>query len=450
VYADCNRNEQSLATYLKALELAGTELHADHPLAFELNQSYIALQQRCANSAVSSPLKEGEAEHVIARSQKRRNSIWQDKPVAATESARTESARSEPGGMKESRLRSAGFDHQAFGRALHAPKTLLIVSALFVWLAVKFAMLPLQIGSAPEQSLPADFTGMQFQSCDQERTFKFSAQNRCVIDTNGNARQADYTALSPDKLDLLALFRGYLRRKERWYQFDGARLVGDDQVRLYGPAAPELAVIKKMWWYADFGQRCYKESRLYPADAEKFRQSEPAFSYINPCTKQSDYAAIVLQKQINAQADYTSPRHWRPGAIFCVNQSYKRFLIQGFDRDGNLLSGSDPRSSFAILCQNGVYLTKRQPVSQEPTKGPAPTTSDVQMFICSSKDLAATVCAARNLSQFLGWTVLIAAGLWFHAGRRFQYSRKVRLGSIVALAASTLFLIALYALALQT
>src|SRR5277367_1647617 len=174
---------------------------------------------------------------------------------------------------------------QALRTFWHSPRLLFLLSAMLLFCFVQvFAVLQLEhgISSKVGLSIPSDFGGMQFDSCDRKSKIKFSSPDDCVISQAGHVSNAKYTILSAGQIDLTAMIRGYLARRELWYRRDAAGLVDKDGLVFYGPNSPELDIVRKMWWYADFAQKHYKESRLYPSDAERCKQSDPHFQYINP------------------------------------------------------------------------------------------------------------------------------------------------------------------------
>jgi tetratricopeptide (TPR) repeat protein len=471
LYADNGQRDQSSATYFKAMELASEILAVNDPVLLELNNSYIEARKKYSTKEVSAPLNEGEAQSVLAVSLKRPPSNMLEKPLPIkpiTPTTTTTPTTPKPGAVSrngnETLSRFAGaagraFEHQGVRTALNAPWLMVLVSALFLICVAKICTVQLRgsVSSKPAMAMPTDFSDMQFESCDQKSAIKFLSKEQCSISRSGRSTEAKYTLLSGGLPDLATLFQGYLQRNELWYQCDAAGLVGADKVVLYRPNAPELAIVRKMWWYASFAQSYYREGRLYPSDAEKCKASDPNFVYSNPFTHQTDYAAIILQKRINGELneiDFSSRgannRHWRPGAILCLCSDYHKFLVQGFDRYGKPLTSSDPSRYFVIECKSGIDLTKLEQEHAESLQPLTDNKAPVQVFLYESANLEATVQWLRRLSQVLLWTLMCLACFSCYASHKSNQGGKVKIFSIAAVVSSMLFLAALYIFALQS
>jgi hypothetical protein len=329
-------------------------------------------------------------------------------------------------------------------RLLHSPWLMLGLTTIFLVCTAQVIMVfqSERSLSLKKVSMPKDVSGMQFESCDQKTTVKCLAHDRCLIQKSGVVVNGKYSRLS-EWPNLSTLFWGYLSRRELWYRCDTVGLIDQDNVVLYRLSSPELAVVKRMWWYANFAQEQYSESRLYPSDAEKCRRSDPTFQYVNP--------AIVLRKQgdeLNLTSRASGDRHWRPGAIFCLCLGYKKFSIQGFDRYGRPLTSSDPSRLFTIECQNGLNLTKSDQSQIQPRLSQSKT--PVRVFLYESPELEAYVQWVRRFCQILLWFSFGTAILWCYISHKTRAHRKVRLGSILSIIASLCLLIALYVCAFQS
>ena len=461
IFADQERYDDCWSSYWKALELAGTLLPVDDPLVEELNQSYIELRKRYSERE-GGMLKEKDAETVLAGSRKRRITNWQDKPVPSPPTLRPTNL---AGDSLESNILLKRFteaaayalEHKKIGRAFQSHWFLLLVSACFVFVCARFSIVQFESGPSPQHSavVPSNFSGMKFQTCDKLTTISFLTKDTATIDRSGHTIQTSYTVIGNGVPDLGSLILGYLRRNEIWYQYDASRIIGGDNIILYGDTAPESRVVRKMWWYADFAQRYYSESRLYPSDAGKCKQSDPQFAYTNPFTDKQDYAAIVLQRKFDGAANFTDAqahnqqRHWRPGAIFCLNTEYKKFMIQGFDRNGKLLTSSDPNLRFTILCQNGINLSARGLAQTRIETSPPTEAASTRLFVTGSENMAGTVQWTRSLCQILLWTWLCLSSFWTYACHKSKSGQKALLWGVVSSLFSLVFLLAWYIAAFQ-
>jgi hypothetical protein len=394
-------------------------------------------------------------------SRKRRTTSWHEKRVVAAAPQPEQSDRALPGsdgnqnadGSEAPSSVSVDVDHQPARALSQAPWLLALVTLLLAFACIRLCTLQFQpsVSNESRVSMPTDFTGMQFLSCDQKTAVKFRSQGECAVYKSGHRANVKYTLVKGDNFDLFSLCRGYLSRSEIWYRWNDEGIVGRDNIVLYRPDAPELAVVKKMWWYASFAQQYYKEGRLYPSDAEKCKQSDPNFTYVNPITGASDYAAIVLQKNADGEAKFASragnSRHWRPGAIFCLCSDYKKFLIQGFDRQGRQLTSSDPTRYFTIDCENGIDLTKSEQLRAQSLPEIVEDNTAARVLVYESPDVEATVQWTRSFIQIVLWTMLFIAGFSCYAVHKSQYSSQARVVSIISIALSLFFLGAWYIVA---
>jgi hypothetical protein len=298
--------------------------------------------------------------------------------------------------------------------------------------------------------MPKNLTGMRFLSTDQKSQCKFLSPDECEIDTPSGRQKIEYRQLSGQP-DLATFLLGYLRRHELWYHYNAAGLVTSDGNVLYNPNASELAIVKKMFWYAAFANRCYRESKLYPNDAEKCKHSDANYTYINPFTHLSDYAAIIVPEQ-QANPDLivskSYPAQWRPGAILCTCVVRKKFFIQGCDGDGKALTSSRAGNFYTIACEDGINLTEKEK-SPGLNQAKSPETNPAnRLFVYQTAELDTSVQWERGLCQLLLWSALIMASLWCYSLNKSKGSREAKFVSIGATILSFIALAAWYICAL--
>jgi tetratricopeptide (TPR) repeat protein len=392
------------STYREALMLACQILPPSDPLITSLNSAYIDLHKRSAPELI---IKHSEQQTLL-------------KKIQAGESIVRRQSPQKPGLKPEVSVSRFSFrarlnsDNQRWRLVLRSPWFLSFLTLLLV-AGYGQCYLAFYKAIASKQTMPANFTGKWFASCDRKKTITFLSKEQCVISEFGRTTKARYVLLAGDHWSPSNFWS---QNPEVWYRFDATGLVGQDQVSLYASTAPEMAIVKKMWWYADFARQYYKGCRVYPSDSEKCKQSDSNFGYTNPFTGQPDYAAIILQKQKDRDVDLTerknNNRHWRPGAISCVCIDYKKFLVQGFDRDGKLLTSSDPAHYFTIDCQNGINLTKADQPQAHPDLEPETT-----VVLYETPELEATMKRTRQLFQILLWVALCTPllGFWIYLKR---------------------------------
>jgi len=340
------------------------------------------------------------------------------------------------------------FGNEKSRALLQAPWLLLLLTVLVVLSLTQLSTIEIRrvVSSKTQAAMPKKLKDMRFASCDQKDKIKFLSEDQCEIDTTSGSRQkVKYTLLFANP-DLATFLMGYLRRNELWYHYNASGLVGSDGIVLYNPNSAELAIVKKMWWYANFADRYYKESKRYPNDAEKCKRSNPNYLYINPITHLSDFATIVVQKQINADRilSKSNEQQWRPGGIFCQSLEGKKFFIQGCDEDGKPLTTAVPGRYFTIICDNGINLTEReQSQALKQPKSPE-TNSATRVYLYQTPELEASVQWERRLCQLLLWSAFILTGFWCYACHRSKSSHQARFAAIGATVLCVLGLAAWY------
>ncbi len=324
---------------------------------------------------------------------------------------------------------------------MQGPWALLLVSGLLIFCCAKFFSALNTQGATPN-IVPAlkssDLIGQKFQSCDVASSINFYSKDECTILKSGKRITAKYTLLTGPGTDPGAFLHGYLHRTELWYRYDGTAIVGKDKLALYNPDAPEAAVLRKMWWYSNFAQKYYQESRRYPADADQCRRTEPNFGYVNPVTGKHDSASIILDKQTDEPIDLIDrgsyDRHWRPGAIICLCSNYRKFLVEGFDRSGRPLISSDPSRYFAIISEYGKTITTLDPLAgiEENAANEKGAEPSVQIYVYDNPDIETTITGERRLIEILLWTIFCFTGIVCYAAHKSKFTGAARASSIAA------------------
>jgi hypothetical protein len=275
--------------------------------------------------------------------------------------------------------------------------------------------------------------------------------DQCVFHKAGSSTNARYSILS-DNPDLVALFKGHLAKNEMWFQYQTDSVTDEDRTVMYRQDAPEMAVVRKMRWYADFAQQQFRETKFYPSNTDQTKRLDPNYGYINPISGKGDFANILLQIRQNNNFDFAkalfADHHAHPGEIYCMCINNKTFLIQGYDRDGKPLTSSDPNQFFTIECQNGVI--KKQPAlaktdalsmkTDEPKKA-------IQVYFFSKPGQDSSIQWLRRFSLILLWAGLLVAGLFWYVSQKTDKPQNVKDMSVVGVVAAVLFIVAWYMIA---
>ncbi len=293
-----------------------------------------------------------------------------------------------------------------------------------------------------EKPIEIALKGAHLESCDQRCSINFTSDSLCEIKEPGTSISAAYSVVS-NAADPFAFLKGYLGKREIWYHYDPSGLIEHNGVVLYPTDSPESMIVRKMRWYANFAQQQYRDTKLYPSDAEQCKESDAQYGYTNPFTHQTDYAPIILQKlpgdAIDLTNQLTTDRQYRPGAIICQCVNNKIFVVQGFDRSGKLLTSSAPGHFFYIECRNGDTVAipetdKKNQSSHTANENPP------QVLICTSKELESYVHWLRRGCQIFLWSTCVIALLFCYLSHKTAKSLKVRIVSIISCLAAVLLL----------
>jgi len=303
-------------------------------------------------------------------------------------------------------------------------------------------------------SVVAKLDGEQFQSSDQKASFSILSKRECVIKGPSFRGQCQYTIMDSSWPDLIAILRGYLRRDELWYQVNETQVIDPDKTILYRANAPELAIIKKMWWYAYFAQKWYHEKHQYPTDAEKCQLLDKEFQFLNPFTLKQDSAVIVRMKHMIKDpsramrpASGLSQPHWRPGGIYCMCIEGQKFFIHGCDGLGRPLTASDPKRYFVIECIDGTDITKAKLLKDDDENKTRSGNGQQRVYVCSNPEQEATVRYLRSVSCALAWLAAIFAAAWCLATFKLKQSVLLKASSILLTVLACCVLVGWYLLA---
>ncbi len=344
---------------------------------------------------------------------------------------------------KENEQRGHKIQHNSWLRFLLFAVCLICTFQAFLHFDTKIAAKL----EAPEQ---IDLNGAHLESCDRRCSINFVSDKSCQIEQPGTSISAAYRVVS-NTVDALALLNGFLAKREFWYHCSDGGVIEHNGVVMYPANSPELKIVSKMRWYADFAQEQYRETKLYPADAEQCKQADSRYEYINPFTNQTDYATIVFQHRPDNDLDLTNllttERQYRPGAIICQCINNNIFVVQGFDRSGRLLTSSEPGYCFSIECRNGEMSVNAVPKKKIDDKHDfcgKQTDFPAEAIVCASPDLEPQVQWLRRICQIILWSLCVAASLFCYFSHKTAASRKARLLSIVGCSAAFLLLFVCY------
>ncbi len=252
-----------------------------------------------------------------------------------------------------------------------------------------------------------------------------------VLVHNGKAIHGKIKPVSDG--DLITLATTPPSKREIWLQKTDAGYVDSDGTILYSASAPELIIAKKIDSYANILAAKYKETKLYPSDAERFERMSPKdFRYTNPFTGHVDQPNIQYKRFAAADAswtDHTQAGHawpeeppFKPGAIHCICLDYCRFFVRGFDRNGQPLYGSVPGVADYVELKDGANMNPRRndKVTDDKDKTPA------VFMVSRSPILQMEVALLRQASWLVPVAILVVvllSGGWMLFLRRMKNNK---------------------------
>lgn len=244
-----------------------------------------------------------------------------------------------------------------------------------------------------------------YRSVDGAKRLSISDKDT-IYSQNGKAIHGKIKGVSDSDLASLAMTPP--AKREIWLQRTDAGYIDQDGTILYGAGAPELQIAKKIDTYASLVAARFKESKVYPSDAERLEHISPKdFRYTNPFTGKADQPIVQYKRFAAADAswtDHTRQAHawadeppWKPGAIHCVCLDYCRFFIRGFDRNGQPLFSSTPGVADYVELKDGNNMNPHRNDKIVDDKDRTPAT----FLVSRSGSLPFTVGVLRQVLPLL-------------------------------------------------
>ena len=271
-----------------------------------------------------------------------------------------------------------------------------------------------------------------YKSTDGGKSFDILDKDKgSVLIVNGKAIHGKVKTVSD--ADLISLATSSVPKREIWLQKTDAGYVDQDGTILYSASAPELTIAKKIDNYVSILQAKYKETKLYPSDAERFERMSPKdFRYTNPFTGHVDQPSVQYKRFAAADTSWTdhakAGHGWaeepafKPGTIHCVCLDYCRFFIHAFDRNGQPLYGSVPGVADYVELKDGTNMNPRRndKVTDDKDRTPAVFT------VSRNPALQMEVALVRQVGWLLPATLIVVAllaGGWMLFLRRMKNNK---------------------------
>ncbi|CAN5200364.1 hypothetical protein BH10CYA1_BH10CYA1_49040 [soil metagenome] len=271
-----------------------------------------------------------------------------------------------------------------------------------------------------------------YKSTDGGKSFdQIDKEKGSVLVNNGKAIHGKLKIVSD--ADLISLATSPVPKREIWLQKTDAGYVDQDGTILYSAGAPELTIANKIENYVSILSTKYKETKIYPSDAERFERMSPKdFRYTNPFTGHVEqpivqykrFAADDASWSDHAKAGHSWPEEppFKPGAIHCVCLDYCRFFIHGFDRNGQPFYGSVPGVADYVELKDGSNINphRNEKVTDDKDRTPA------VFLISRSPALQTKVALLRQVGLIVTAVIILVAlitGGWLMFLRRMKSNK---------------------------
>lgn len=235
--------------------------------------------------------------------------------------------------------------------------------------------------SLPRKTTPSQaFAAIphRYASADGDRLFRLIDLNHCELAAGKERLRVPYRFYLGDLRDGIDIGFGSLSQKQYWMTRVEQGYQDQDGNILYFDNGPAQAVREKMQATSQAAEMYYLKNKAYPGSLEDL--SETDLTYKNPYTRASDkprfqklsfgdkttsdkeldFERSKLTNLLLLGTTWNDAPELAPGAINCAAATFKsprgdiqQFLVQGCDGSGKPLSGSQARTSYFILLEDG-------------------------------------------------------------------------------------------------
>lgn len=193
----------------------------------------------------------------------------------------------------------------------------------------------------------------EFKTADQLSTVKIADSKTLYRWDHGEVWGVKYLTPNFSFGDILKLVSGCRKKNEHFVLTRNDSLVDDAGLIFYRPDAPEVKLVEQIWWYASFVNYYYGEFKKYPTSEDPWMPQEVGYRYTNPFTKQIEKPEYVTLGQQNEDP----PASGKPGAILILSTSTGDCTVCGYDRNGQLVTSSNPGKPLLLQLRKGVNVT---------------------------------------------------------------------------------------------
>ncbi|MGH9551369.1 MAG: hypothetical protein ACRD3W_18435, partial [Terriglobales bacterium] len=270
------------------------------------------------------------------------------------------------------------------GTALASVGALIVIVVCGVFVFSNISTQDRNLSRISKATRPVKFHATSYATADGVKQIELSTATdaKLVYPKSARSIKLPYVKIGPEWRDFLWSSLECLSKKDVWLEETAQGLRDQDGVVYYAKDVPEFQVISRMQQFGNNVNIMWRAGNKYPEDPQYFRN----FLYSNPFTGdmsfplltfpsalQSDDGRIMLKDSGNADPDLAKSlrqlpnAYWNgesaptPGAIhvMTIERIYTQpytydFYMHGFDRSGQLITGSAPGSVYLIAFKNGV------------------------------------------------------------------------------------------------
>ncbi len=207
-------------------------------------------------------------------------------------------------------------------------------------------------GSEKKNTSPVH-VGAEFKTPDQLSTLKIADLNTLYRWDHGEVWGAKYVTPNFSFGDILKLTSGCRKNSEHFVITSSDYLVDDAGLIFYGPDAPEVKVVERMWWYPSFINYYYGRFHKYPTQEEAWMNTVEGYTFKNPFTGATEKASFVSL----SHPDEAPPSVAKPGAILLLSTPAGDCTICGYDRNSRLVTSSNPGKPLLLQLRKGINVT---------------------------------------------------------------------------------------------
>jgi len=245
---------------------------------------------------------------------------------------------------------------------------MMLSGAIVIIFIFAFAMFVPQATVPGGNSTAATESAGIYSSADGLKVIDLANGGKAQYSFGGTSKQASYSFVGDEINDLLPFIPGHMRTAFLFFNSKDSAIVDSNGTYLYESTAPEHELVKRMWKYAELAQGYRQEKNFYPESDNAWMISKDKLTFQNPITRAEDQAIIFsatgestdtpVRKSIADGELWKGQPAASPGRIICYVYNSRMFFIRGYDRNGKVLTSSDPTKSFYIECSDGLDITK--------------------------------------------------------------------------------------------